>query len=92
MKHLGKLLAVVALSLPALALNALNDPFVPASSLPKISDVSKSVTLWQPKQGGHVGFAEGRWPSHVRGLPDAVGAWLLGASGQTFHAETAHHG
>lgn len=78
--------------LPALALNALNDPFVPASSLPTISDVSKSVTLWQPKQGGHVGFAEGRWPSHVRGLPDAVGAWLLGASGQTFHAETAHHG
>lgn len=78
--------------LPALALNALNDPFVPASSLPKISDVSKSVTLWQPKQGGHVGFAEGRWPSHVRGLPDAVGAWLLGASGQTSHAETAHHG
>ena len=77
---------------PALALNALNDPFVPASSLPKISDVSKSVTLWQPKQGGHVGFAEGRWPSHVRGLPDAVGAWLLGASGQTSHAETAHHG
>ena len=78
--------------LPALALNALNDPFVPASSLPKISDVSKSVTLWQPKQGGHVGFAEGRWHSHVRGLPDAVGAWLLGASGQTSHAETAHHG
>lgn len=78
--------------LPALALNALNDPFVPASSLPTISDVSKSVTLWQPKQGGHVGFAEGRWPSHVRGLPDAVGAWLLGASGQTSHAETAHHG
>lgn len=78
--------------LPALALNALNDPFVPASSLPKISDVSKSVTLWQPKQGGHVGFAEGRWPSHVRGLPDAVGAWLLGASGQTSHAETAQHG
>ena len=77
---------------PALALNALNDPFVPASSLPTISDVSKSVTLWQPKQGGHVGFAEGRWPSHVRGLPDAVGAWLLGASGQTSHAETAHHG
>lgn len=78
--------------LPALALNALNDPFVPASSLPTISDVSKSVTLWQPKQGGHVGFAEGRWPSHVRGLPDAVGAWLLGASGKTSHAETAHHG
>ncbi len=78
--------------LPSLALNARNDPFVPASSLPKKNDVSKSVTLWQPDHGGHVGFAEGSWPSHVRGLPDAVGSWLLGASGQTFHEETPHHG
>lgn len=68
--------------IPALALNARNDPFVPALSLPKKSDVSKMVTLWQPEQGGHVGFAEGRWPSHVRGLPDAVGLWLMDASGQ----------
>lgn len=68
--------------IPALALNARNDPFVPALSLPKKSDVSKMVTLWQPEQGGHVGFAEGRWPSHVRGLPDAVGSWLMDASGQ----------
>lgn len=68
--------------IPALALNARNDPFVPALSLPKKSDVSKMVTLWQPEQGGHVGFAEGNWPSHVRGLPDAVGSWLMDASGQ----------
>ena len=68
--------------IPALALNAQNDPFVPASSLPKQDEVSSSVTLWQPEQGGHVGFPEGRWPGHVRGLPDAVGGWLLGASGQ----------
>jgi len=68
--------------IPALALNAQNDPFVPASSLPKPDEVSSSVTLWQPEQGGHVGFPEGRWPGHVRGLPDAVGGWLLGASGQ----------
>lgn len=67
--------------LPALALNARNDPFVPASSLPKSNEVSKSVTLWQPEQGGHVGFPEGHWPGHVRGLPDAVGGWLLGALG-----------
>ena len=78
--------------LPALALNALNDPFVPASSLPQKTDVSRSVTLWQPEHGGHVGFAEGRWPSHVRGLPDAVGGWLLGASGQPFHEGPAPHG
>ena len=67
--------------LPALALNARNDPFVPASSLPHQYDVSKTVTLWQPEQGGHVGFAQGNWPSHVRGLPDAVGGWLMAASG-----------
>lgn len=67
--------------IPALALNARNDPFVPADSLPRYADVSKMVTLWQPEDGGHVGFAQGRWPSHVRGLPDAVGGWLLDTLG-----------
>jgi uncharacterized protein len=43
--------------------------------------VSDSVTLWQPRHGGHVGFASGRWPGHVRGLPDRVGHWLLQAAG-----------
>jgi predicted alpha/beta-fold hydrolase len=71
------------IAIPALALNALNDPFVPAHSLPQPSDVSASVTLWQPEQGGHVGFAQGGWPGHVRGLPDAVGSWLLQAGAQT---------
>ena len=69
------------IQMPALALNARNDPFVPASSLPKAHEVSSSVTLWQPAHGGHVGFAQGAWPGHVRGLPDAVGAWLLQAAG-----------
>jgi len=69
------------IQIPALALNARNDPFVPADSLPGLSDVSNSVTLWQPVQGGHVGFAEGGLPGHVFGLPNAVGAWLMGAAG-----------
>lgn len=68
------------IAIPALALNALNDPFVPATSLPQPQEVSSSVTLWQPAHGGHVGFAQGGWPGHVRGLPDAVGAWLRSAS------------
>jgi uncharacterized protein len=71
------------IAIPALALNALNDPFVPAHSLPQPSDVSATVTLWQPAHGGHVGFAQGGWPGHVRGLPDAVGSWLLQAGAQT---------
>ncbi|WP_299514911.1 alpha/beta fold hydrolase [uncultured Limnohabitans sp.] len=77
--------------IPALALNALNDPFVPASSLPRQQDVSRQVTLWQPSHGGHVGFPKGPWPTHVRGLPDAVGQWLLQAAGVNSNPmETAH--
>lgn len=60
----------------ALALNALNDPFIPAWSLPKASDVSSNVMLWQPAQGGHVGFPAGGPPGHVRSMPWAVGQWL----------------
>ena len=78
------------IAIPALALNALNDPFVPAHSLPQPSEVSASVTLWQPAQGGHVGFAQGGWPGHVRGLPDAVGSWLLQAGVQTTNQVTPY--
>ncbi|MFC5522163.1 YheT family hydrolase [Polaromonas jejuensis] len=61
---------------PALALNALNDPFVPADSLPQAADVSRHVTLWQPAQGGHVGFPSAPFPGHVRAMPEAVIAFL----------------
>lgn len=67
--------------IPALALNARNDPFIPAASLPGPDAVGPCVTLWQPGQGGHVGFPAGGWPSHVRAMPEAVGAWLLAAAG-----------
>ncbi|QBK03769.1 alpha/beta hydrolase [Hylemonella gracilis] len=71
-----------AIRVPALALNARNDPFVPASSLPRAQDAGRFVTLWQPPQGGHVGFPCGRWPAgHVMDMPRAVGDWLLDASG-----------
>jgi predicted alpha/beta-fold hydrolase len=64
------------IAVPALAINALNDPFVPAISLPHAGEVSASVTLWQPRQGGHVGFpvdAGAGWPHvHVRAMPMAV--------------------
>jgi predicted alpha/beta-fold hydrolase len=62
--------------IPALLLNARNDPFVPAASLPGPQDVSRSVTLWQPAHGGHVGFPQGRFPGHLQSLPEAVTAWL----------------
>ena len=62
--------------IPALVLNARNDPFVPASSLPGPADVGPFVTLWQPAHGGHVGFPAGAPPGHVMTLPQAVVGWL----------------
>ena len=62
--------------IPALVLNARNDPFLPASSLPGPGDVGDCVTLWQPAHGGHVGFAGGSWPGHLRDLPASVCGWL----------------
>ena len=62
--------------IPALVLNARNDPFVPAACLPKVADVGRHVTLWQPAQGGHVGFPHGRYPSNVLAMPLAVTDWL----------------
>ena len=61
---------------PALALNALNDPFIPAWSLPTTEHVSSSLTLWQPAQGGHVGFPTGPFPGYVRAMPDAVAGFF----------------
>lgn len=63
--------------LPALLLNARNDPFVPEASLPAPGSVAEPVTLWQPAHGGHVGFPSGRFPGHVLGLPEAVMGWAL---------------
>lgn len=69
------------IAVPALALNALNDPFVPAGSLPGTADVSPCVTLWQPTQGGHVGFpsapaGDAAFPGNVRAMPEAVMAFF----------------
>ncbi len=62
--------------IPALVVNARNDPFIPAWSLPRQNQVGDAVTLWQPAHGGHVGFPKGPVPGHVRTMPDAVGGWL----------------
>ena len=62
--------------IPALVVNAANDPFIPAASLPKPADVGAHVTLWQPAHGGHVGFPAGRLPGNVGAMPQVVGSWL----------------
>lgn len=69
--HLARLM------LPSLVLNALNDPLVPATSLPLPHEVSPLVSLWQPHHGGHVGFPVGRWPGQVLSLPQAVLDWMV---------------
>lgn len=67
------------IEVPALALNARNDPFIPSWSLPTPQEVSPFVSLWQPAQGGHVGFpaADLRWPAtQVLLMPAAVTHFL----------------
>ena len=63
------------IQIPALALNARNDPFIPAHSLAQAGQAGR-VELWQPPEGGHVGFAAGAPPGHLRAMPHAVLDWL----------------
>ncbi|MDR2299931.1 MAG: alpha/beta fold hydrolase [Comamonas sp.] len=80
-------------AVPLLLLNARNDPFVPASSLPAQAEVSTSVQLWQPEHGGHVGFSTGAWPGHVHAMPRAVAAWLAQwLSAQSLQNQEAKNG
>jgi len=67
---------LAAVRVPALVINARNDPFIPADSLPAAHEVGQYVQLWQPDHGGHVGFAAGMPPGHLRTLPQALGRWF----------------
>jgi len=53
---------LLAIARPTLLLSALDDPFVPAESLPTPSHLSPAVRLEVTPHGGHVGFVDGRWP------------------------------
>jgi predicted alpha/beta-fold hydrolase len=57
---------------PHLVLNALNDPFVPAASLPRADAVSRFVQLEQPGAGGHIGFARGPFPGRIDYIPQRL--------------------
>jgi predicted alpha/beta-fold hydrolase len=57
------------IAVPTLVVNALNDPFIPADSLPGAGEVSRHVRLEYPAQGGHAGFVSGAFPGHLRWLP-----------------------
>jgi predicted alpha/beta-fold hydrolase len=57
---------------PTLVINARNDPFVPAASLPSQDEVSADVVLEQPAHGGHVGFMTGPGRGRMEWLPRRV--------------------
>ena len=63
-------------AVPTLVLNARNDPFVPASSLPAQGEVSRHVLLEQPAAGGHAGFMTGPAPGRNDWLPQRLLAFV----------------
>jgi hypothetical protein len=56
-------------AVPTLVLNARNDPFIPAASLPTRAEVSAAVSLEQPGDGGHAGFLQQGFPGRLDWLP-----------------------
>ena len=61
-----------AIAVPTLVLNARNDPFIPASSLPVRAEAGPAITLEQPDHGGHAGFPEQRFPGGLDWLPQRL--------------------
>lgn len=61
-----------SIAVPTLVLNAMNDPFIPASSLPVDSEVSRAVVLEKPATGGHGGFTSTPFPGRLDWLPERL--------------------
>jgi predicted alpha/beta-fold hydrolase len=59
-------------AVPTLMINALNDPFLPATALPAASEVAAAVTIDFPAHGGHVGFVAGAFPGRLDWLPQRI--------------------
>ena len=57
---------------PTLMINARNDPFLPATALPQLPELSAAVTGEFPAAGGHVGFVTGAFPGRLDWLPQRV--------------------
>lgn len=63
---------LTSITVPALAVNPKNDPFLPERYLPRPDEVSPSVRLEQPAEGGHVGFVSGSFPGRLDWLPQRL--------------------
>ena len=59
---------------PTLIVQAVDDPFMPASVIPSAAELSDSVTLERSARGGHVGFLG---PGRSPWLPRRVQRWLM---------------
>lgn len=64
------------IGVPALVVNALNDPFVPSSSLATPAQVADCVTLAYPESGGHVGFVSGGPPGSLKNMSHQLLDWF----------------
>ena len=62
---------------PTLLLHAANDPFLPASFLPRQEQLPAAVTLELHRHGGHVGFVHGPLPGSIDWLPQRLLAHFL---------------
>lgn len=65
-----------AIEVPALVVNARNDPFLPARALARPQEVSRQVRLHYPDTGGHVGFVAGRWPGSIDWFGEQLVQWF----------------
>lgn len=70
------------ISVPTLALNALNDPFLPGAHLPGPDEVAACVALEYPAAGGHVGFVNGAFPGRFDWLPQRALSFLSSEDAQ----------
>ncbi len=60
------------IGVPTLVINARNDPFMPASALPRPEDTSSAVILEFPEEGGHAGFLDSPFPGRLTWLPERI--------------------
>jgi len=68
--------------LPTLVLNAKNDPFIPANSLPGSKEVGPGVLLEQPAHGGHGGFPAAPFPGRLDWLPARLVSFFSSFEGE----------
>jgi predicted alpha/beta-fold hydrolase len=71
------------IEVPTLLINALNDPFMPASVLPRPQDVSSAVVLEFPDEGGHAGFLHAPFPGKLTWLPERIVSFFGQQGGRT---------